>query len=56
MVIDLLTDGLEVECDELTAGVPEHLWHVVGGIHSSSFRINSAQLEFVVSTCTQLRD
>lgn len=51
-----LTDGLKVECDELTAGVPEDLRHVVGGIHARSFRINPAQLELVVSTCTRLRE
>lgn len=44
-----LTDGLEVERYQLTAGVPEELRVIVGWIHSSAFRVDSAQLQLVVS-------
>lgn len=49
------TDGLEVERHQLTAGIPEELRVVVGRIHSSAFRVDPAQLQFVVSEQNCLR-
>lgn len=45
-----LTHGLEVECHHLTADVPEHLGHVIGGVHPGAFGVNPAHLPLVVST------
>lgn len=50
-----LTNGLEVESHQLTAGVPEELRVVVGWIHSGTFRIDPAQLQFVVPEQSWLR-
>lgn len=50
-----LTNGLEVESDQLTAGIPEELRVVVGWIHSGAFRVDPAQLQFVVPEQSWLR-
>lgn len=44
-----LTHGLEVQCHHLTANVPEHLGHVIGGVHPGAFGVNPAHLALVVS-------
>jgi len=49
-----LTHGLEVECHHLTADVPEHLGHVVGGVHPGAFGVDPAHLSLVVSTVALL--
>lgn len=49
-----LTHGLEVQCHHLTANVPEHLGHVIRGVHSGAFGVNPAHLAFVVSTIALL--
>lgn len=51
----LLTDSLEVQSHELTAGVPEDLRHVVWGVHTRAFRINPAQLELIISASVRLK-
>lgn len=55
MLFSILTNGLEVESHQLTAGVPEELRVVVGRIHSGTFRIDPAQLQFVVPEQSWLR-
>lgn len=49
LLLSSLTNGLEVESHQLTAGVPEELRVVVRWIHSSAFRVDPAQLQLVVS-------
>lgn len=49
------TDGLEVERYQLTASIPEELRVVVGRVHPSAFRVDPAQLQFVVSGQNCLR-
>ena len=49
-----LTHGLEVECHHLTADVPEHLGHVIRGVHPGAFGVNPAHLSLVISTVALL--
>lgn len=49
-----LTHGLEVECHHLTADVPEHLGHVIRGVHPSAFGVNPTHLSLVVSAVALL--
>lgn len=49
-----LTHGLEVECHHLTADVPEHLGHVIRGVHPGAFGVNPAHLSLVVSAVALL--
>lgn len=44
-----LTQGLEVERDELAAHVPEELGHVVGRVHACALGVDAAELLLVVS-------
>lgn len=45
----MLTQGLEVECNELAAHVPEELGHVVGRVHTGALGVDAAELLLVVS-------
>lgn len=54
MLQSSLTNGLEVESYQLTAGIPEELGVVVGWIYSSTFRVDPAQLQLVVSAHNRL--
>lgn len=49
LLLSSLTDGLEVESHQLTASIPKELRVVVRWIHSGAFRVDPAQLQFVVS-------
>lgn len=51
---ETLTHGLEVERHHLTADVPEHLGHVIGGVHPGAFGVNPAHLSLVVSAVALL--
>lgn len=39
---------LEVKCHQLAACIPKHLRHIVGGVNSSSLRVDSTELKLVV--------
>ena len=43
------TYSLVVERHQLAASVPEELRHVVGGVHSGSFGVNTTQLGLIIS-------
>lgn len=49
-----LTHGLEVQCHHLTADIPEHLGHVIRGVHPGAFGVNPAHLSLVISTVALL--
>lgn len=49
------TNCLEVERHQLTASIPEELRVVVGRVHPSAFRVDPAQLQFVVPKQNRLR-
>ena len=48
------TECLVVKGDQLTASIPEDLWHVVAGVHTGTSGVDTTQLPLVVAG-TQLR-
>ena len=39
---------MEVERDKLTAGIPEYLWHEIGGVSSRSLEVTVRQSEYLL--------
>lgn len=44
-----LTHCLEIEGNHLTSSIPEHLGHVVGGVHACALRVHTAHLAFIIA-------
>lgn len=44
-----LTHRLEVEGDHLATSIPEHLGHVIGGVHACALGVDAAHLALVVA-------
>ena len=39
---------MEVERDKLTAGIPEYLWHEIGGVSTRSLEVTVRQSEYLL--------